>query len=82
MKIRIPIALFDYFKSERKLAISVNKIAEYLSLEEIKKINFAINFTNSELKEIDIDEQELDNNLLKNENLFVIVALYAMSVGE
>lgn len=82
MKIKIPIALFDYFKNERKLAISVNKIAEYLSLEELKKSDFSINFTNSELKEVDIDEQELDNNLLKNENLFIIVALYAMAVGE
>ena len=82
MKVKLPVDLFNYFKNERKIAISVNKISEYLSIDKLCNLNISLNFQDKEMIEVDIDEDELDNNVLKNETIFVIIAMYAMAIGE
>ena len=82
MKMKLPKQLLDYFKNERNLAISVNKISEYLSLDKIKQLNLRIDLSKNILVEVNIDETELDSVLLKDETLFSIVAIYAMAIGE
>jgi len=82
MIMQLPKRIFDYFKNARRLVISVNKISEYLSLDKINQLNLKIDLSDNELIEIAIDENELDNELLKNEPLFTLIAIYAMAIGE
>ena len=82
MIIKLPKNVFDYFQNERKLVISVNKISEYLSLNILKKINLKLNFENEQLIDVDVDEKEIDNELLKDHTLFILITLYAMAIGE
>ncbi|MDR1971274.1 MAG: hypothetical protein LBQ46_05080 [Treponema sp.] len=82
MTIEISKKIFDYFRNSNKLIVSVNKISEYFSLSRLKENNIEISFNNIELVSIEIDENELDSSILKDENVFSLMAIYAMGVGE
>lgn len=82
MKIRIPKDVYDYFGSEAKLTVSVNKMSVYFNLEKFKKSLTNVSISDDETSLIEIDESELEHEALKDSKVFVILALYAMGVGE
>lgn len=80
MTVRIPKKLHDYFKSPKVLLVAVNNIAAYMNLSRLQSVCPSISYQNS--VPIEVDEGELADELLKDETLFVLLAMYAMGVGE
>lgn len=82
MKIRIPHEVYNYFGSETKLTVSVNKMSVYFNLERFKKSLANVSISDDETYLIEIDESELEHEALKDSKVFVMLAIYAMGVGE
>jgi hypothetical protein len=82
MLINLDKKIVDYFKNSTKLVVSVNKISEYFNLSLIDKLNIDMQFKQDETVSIEIDEMELDNDLLTKKQIFVLMSIYAMGVGE
>lgn len=80
MKIHIFRKVKDYFKSTASLVVAVNNIARCMNLSELK--GFEVSNSSEQMTLIEIDEDELCDSLLEDEKLFVLVALYAMGIGE
>lgn len=82
MTVKIDRSLFAYFRNATKLTVSVNKIAEYMNLSSLEKILPEVDFSAEDSVQVEIDEGELFSEKLKNEKLFVLLAIYAMGIGE
>ena len=80
MTVRISKKVKDYFKSETSLVVAVNSIAQYMNLSELK--GFEVSNSAVETALVEVDESELCDDLLKDERLFALVAVYAMGIGE
>lgn len=82
MTVRINNDLFRYFRNSAKLTVSVNKISEYMDLPSVEKFMPFVSFSEKDSVLVEIDENELVSEKLKNEKLFVLMAIYAMGIGE
>lgn len=82
MTVRINNDLFRYFRNSAKLTVSVNKISEYMDLPSVEKFMPLVSFSEKDSVPVEIDENELVSEELKNEKLFVLMAIYAMGIGE
>lgn len=82
MTVRINNELFRYFRNSAKLTVSVNKISEYMELSSIEKFMPLVTFSEKDSVQVEIDESELVSEELKNEKMFVLMAIYAMGAGE
>lgn len=82
MTVRINNDLFRYFRNSAKLTVSVNKISEYMDLSSVEKFMPLVSFSENDSVLVEIDENELVSEKLKNEKLFVLMAIYAMGIGE
>lgn len=82
MTVRINNDLFRYFRNSAKLTVSVNKISEYMDLSSVEKFMPLVSFSEKDPVLVGIDENELVSEKLKNEKLFVLMAIYAMGIGE
>jgi hypothetical protein len=82
MQVKLNRKLVDYFKNSTKLIVSVNKISEYFDLSIVDKLNIDLQYKQGDIVFMEIDETELDNQLLRNEQIFSLMAIYAMGVGE
>lgn len=82
MTISINRDLFMYFGSETKLTMCVNRIADYMDISRIKRMLPQISFSDGDVVPVKVDESELADERLKDKKLFVLLAVYAMGVGE
>ena len=82
MTVRINNELFRYFRNSAKLTVSVNKISEYMELSSVEKFMPLVTFSEKDSVLVEIDESELVSEELKNEKMFVLMAIYAMGAGE
>lgn len=80
MTVLVSKKIADYFKSADKMTVAVNGIASYMSLDALK--GFSLLDEGGESVQFEIDETNITVVDLKNEKLFLLVALYAMSMGE
>ena len=80
MTVTIPKRIADYFKTPDNLIVAVNNIGCYLSIPRLQGITLSI--SGDVPTHFEIDETELDDKRLMDENLLVLVAAYAMGVGE
>ena len=79
MTVKLDKKVFEYFQNPTNLTVSVNEMSSYFKLERLIDIGLEIK-GNPVI--IEIDENELDNNLLRNESLFSLMAIYAMGTGQ
>jgi len=79
MVIRINKKIYNYFRNSTNLVVKVNEMSNYFRLERLT--DFKIDM-NDDLISVEIDESELDNDMLKNETLFSLMAIYAMGTGQ
>ncbi len=82
MTINIDKNLFMYFGSETKLTVCVNRVADYVDISRIKRILPQISFSDENTVLVQIDESELADESLEDRKMFVLLAVYAMGVGE
>lgn len=82
MTVIINNELFKYFRNSAKLTVSVNKISEYMDLSSLEKFMPLVSFSEKDSVQVEIDDNELFSDKLKNEKLFVLLAIYAMGIGE
>ena len=79
MVISINKKIYNYFRNSTNLVVKVNEMSNYFRLERLT--DFKIDM-NDDLISVEIDESELDNDMLKNETLFSLLAIYAMGTGQ
>lgn len=82
MKINIPNEVYEYFGSEAKLIDSVNKVGAYFNFEKFKKSLEKVSISEENTSLINVDESKLDNEALKDSKILVMIAIYALGVGE
>jgi len=80
MTIKISQKIIDYFENPTSLLVAVNKMSDYMNLSQMD--GAVLSISDDEKSPIEIDESELYDTALIDEDLFELVAFYAMAVGE
>ena len=78
MTVKTSKKIYAYFSNAKNLIVKVNEMSKYFRLEKLTKINLSYD----DIITVDIDESELDDDLLKNENIFCLMVIYVMGTGQ